>query len=96
MSDNITIHTISKSRTIICVVVHDEIWYRAKDVAMPLGYKNTKQSVIDHVLIDNTRRLNELEPQANQYYNDANTIYINEAGFRSLVINSFITDLFQT
>ena len=88
MSDNITIRTNNKSHTINSVVVSDQRWYRAKDVAIALGYKNTKQAVITNVIIDNKRRLSELKPQANQDYNDANTIYINEAGLRALVIKS--------
>ena len=95
MSDTITIRTNNKSHTINCVVVHDRRWYRAKDVAMSLGYKNTKKAVIDHVIIDNKSRLSELKPQANQYYNDANTIYINEAGLRSLIMKKSITDRFR-
>ncbi len=65
-----------------------ERWYRAKDVAIALGYKNTKQAVIRNVFIDNKRRLSELKPQAKFDCNDANTIYINEAGLRSLIIKS--------
>ena len=88
MSDNITIRTNNKNHTIKCVVVRDQRWYRAKDVAVALGYKNTKKTVIDHVIIDNKRRLNELKPHAKLEYNDANTIYINDAGLRALVIKS--------
>ncbi|MFM7987041.1 MAG: BRO family protein, partial [Candidatus Fonsibacter sp.] len=40
-------------------MVHDERWYRAKDVAIALGYKNTTQAVIKNVIIDNKRRLSE-------------------------------------
>ena len=77
MSDNITIRTNNKSHTINCVVVSDQRWYRAKDVAIALGYKNTKQAVIKNVIINNKRRLSQLKPQAKFDCNDANTIYIN-------------------
>ena len=40
------------------------------------------------MIIDDKRRLSELKPQASLDYNDANTIYNNEAGLRSLVIKS--------
>ena len=53
MSDNITMRTNNTSHTINYIVVRDHIWYRAKDVAIALGYKNTKQAVIVNVLIDN-------------------------------------------
>ena len=95
MSGNITIRTNNNNHTINCVVVRDQRWYRAKDVAVALGYKNTKEAVIDHVILDNKRRLNELKPQANLVYNDANTIYINEAVLRALVVNKSFTDRFR-
>ena len=88
MSDNITIRSNNQSRTINCVVARDQRWYRAKDVAIALGYKNSNKSVKDHVLIDNKRRLSELKPQAKFDCNAANTVYINEASLRSLVIKS--------
>ena len=88
MSGNITICTNNKNHTINCVVVRDQRWYRAKDVAVALGYKNTKTAVIDQVIIDNRRRLNELKPPANIEYNDATSIYVNEASLRSLVVKS--------
>ena len=93
MSDNITICSNSTSHTINYIVVCDQRWYRAKDVAIALGYRNTKQAVIVNVLIDNKRRLNELKPQAKFDCNAANTIYINEAGLRSLVVNSQLPTL---
>ena len=88
MSDNITIRTHNKNHTVNCVVVRDEIWYRAKDVAIALGYKDTRHAVRLHVIIDNKRRLRELKPQATLDHHDAITIYINEAGLRSLIIKS--------
>ena len=96
MSDNITICSNSTSHTINYIVVRDQRWYRAKDVAIALGYKNTKQAVIVNVLIDNKRRLNELKPQAKFDCNVANTIYINEAGLRSLVVKSQFCRPLQT
>ncbi|MFM7986086.1 MAG: Bro-N domain-containing protein, partial [Candidatus Fonsibacter sp.] len=88
MSENITIRILNNNNAINCVVARDEIWYRAKDVALALGYNNTKKAVIDHVLIENKIRLDELKPQANLDYNGANSIYINEVGLRSFVIES--------
>jgi very-short-patch-repair endonuclease len=66
-------------------VVHDERWYRAKDIITARLFKDTK-TVQHHISIDNKRRLNELKPQANIEYTDAICIYINEAGLRSLVV----------
>jgi prophage antirepressor-like protein len=88
MSDNITIRTNNKNHTINCVVVRDQIWYRAKDITKALLYKDTKRAVQLHIRIDNKRRLNELKPQANLEYHAAMSIYIKEAGLRSLVVKS--------
>ena len=88
MSDTITIRTNNKNHMINCVVVRDQRWYRAKDITTALLYKDTKRAVQLHISIDNKRRLNELKPQANLEYNDAISIYINEAGLRSLVVKS--------
>ena len=88
MSDTITIRTNNKNHMINCVVVCDQRWYRAKDITTALLYKDTKRAVQLHISIDNKRRLNELKPQAKFDCNAANTIYINEAGLRSLVVKS--------
>ncbi len=55
MNADITIRTNNTNHMINCVVVRDDRWYRAKDVALALGYKNTKQAVIVNVIIDNTK-----------------------------------------
>ena len=95
MSDTITLRTNNKNHTIKCVVVHDERWYRAKDITTALLYKDPQKAVQYHISIDNKRRLNELKPQANLEYTDAISIYINEAGLRSLVVTKSITDRFR-
>ena len=43
MSDNITIRTNNKNHTINCLVVHDERWYRAKDITTALLYNDTNK-----------------------------------------------------
>ncbi|MFM7988220.1 MAG: BRO family protein [Candidatus Fonsibacter sp.] len=74
MSDIITIRTNNKNHTVNCVVVRDARWYRAKDVAIALCYKDTNHAVITNVLIDNKRRLSELKPQAKFDCNDAKSL----------------------
>ena len=88
MSDNIAVRTNNKNHTINCVVVHDERWYRAKDITTALLFKETQKAVQLHISIDNKRRLNELKPQAPHNYHDAMSICINEAGLRSLMVKS--------
>ena len=43
MSGTITLRTNNKNHTINCVVVHDERWYRAKDITTALLYKDPKK-----------------------------------------------------
>ena len=74
--------------TINCVEVDGARWYKAKDVANVLGYKDTKSTIRAHVIIDNKRQLKELKPQEQLDYNQAISIYINEAGLRALVVKS--------
>lgn len=66
----------------------DKIYFKAKDVALYLGYKNTKQAIIDHVWTSNKSTLEfwgrDLIPQKNKY----NTIYINESGLYQLIFAS--------
>ena len=56
-------------------------WFRGKDVANFLGYSNTKQAS------DNKRLLCEVCSRVLNA-NEKNTVYINEAGVRRLVIKS--------
>ena len=87
MSDNITIRTNSQSHTINCVVVRDESCYRARRCYRVRLYehKASSNSECGNRL---QRRLSELKPQAKFDCNAATTIYIKEAGLRSLVIKS--------
>lgn len=64
------------------------IYFKAKDVATFLGYKNTNQAIKDHVwesnkfTTDNSPR--DLIPQNNKF----NTIFINESGLYQLIFSS--------
>ena len=66
-------------------------WFKGKDVAVLLGYANTRQAVTNNVDEDDRRQLCEVCSNAKAVGADRNemkTIYINEAGVRRLVIKS--------
>ena len=62
-------------------------WFRGRDVATLLGYTNTTQAIAKNVDVDDKRQLCEVCSSA-ATANDRNTIYINEAGVRRLVVKS--------
>jgi len=66
------------------------IYFKGKDVATALGYQDTKQAVRKHVEDDDKISMENLRgvETTTLNWNDKNTIYINEAGFYSLVLSS--------
>ena len=68
--------------------IKDKLYFKAKSVAQYLGYKNTKQAIIDHVWSSNKTTIElcgrDLIPQKNKY----NTIYLNEYGMYQLIFAS--------
>ncbi|MFM7977859.1 MAG: BRO family protein, partial [Candidatus Fonsibacter sp.] len=40
------------SKTITCIVVNGNPWFKAKEVATILGYTNTTQAIIKHIVND--------------------------------------------
>ena len=43
-----------------CVIVDNNVWFRGKDVAKALGYKDTAQAVRDNVEEEDRQKLEEL------------------------------------
>ena len=43
-----------------CVIVDGNVWFRGKDVAKALGYKDTAQAVRDNVEEEDRQKLEEL------------------------------------
>ena len=67
----------------------DEMWYRGKTVADILGYKDLKQAIRKNFGDDDKMRLVDFyEDSEKLNHNEKNTIYINEAGLRSLLCKS--------
>lgn len=74
-----------------CVCVSGDPWFRGKDVATILGYKNTMQAVIVNVDEDDRNKIEELTkhlPDRCLPGNSKNTIFINESGLYSLILRS--------
>jgi very-short-patch-repair endonuclease len=66
-------------------------WFKGKDVAMLLGYKDTTQAIRVNVGDDDKRQLCEVCSSAlavGAQPNEMQTMYINEAGVRRLVMKS--------
>ena len=68
----------------------NEIYFRGKDVANALDYKDTDQAIRMHVDDDDRCKLEELGPLffTGHTYNEKKTIYINESGLYSLILRS--------
>ena len=71
---------------------YDDIWFRAKTVALILKYSNHRKAIIDHVDPEDKSRLKEINIGNNESlpltWNDENSIYINESGLYSLILRS--------
>ena len=71
-----------------------EIWFRGKEIAEILGYKNTRKAIIDHVdnddkiLMDHKIRLNPSSNESLPQETTRKCSFINESGFYSLVLSS--------
>ena len=70
----------------------DDIWFRAKSVAIILNNSNHRKAIIDHVDPEDKSLLNEINIGGNDSlpltWNDKNSIYINESGLYSLILRS--------
>ena len=71
---------------------NNDIWFRAKTVALILKYSNHRKAIIDHVDPEDKSLLNEINIGGNESlpltWNDKNSIYINESGLYSLILRS--------
>ena len=82
----------------------DQIWFRAKEIALILNYKNTQKAIRDHVHEDD-KKLMDLKIKPKSGVNEtfpplkspedgiikcfyAKSIFINESGFYSLILSS--------
>ena len=76
----------------------NEIWFRGKEIALILGYKNAKKAIQMHVhnddkiLIDFKIQQNpsgpKMGPEAKSHETTRKCFFINESGFYSLILSS--------
>ncbi len=64
-------------------IVNDQVWFVGKDVALLLGYKNTRKALTDHVDADDRKGNESLPLMKGQRYT-----MINESGLYSLLLRS--------
>ena len=76
------------------IKIKDEIWFKARDVSLTLGYVNVSKSISDHVDPEDRIALSQLKKgvmKRNPLFNkneQESTIFLNEAGLYSLVLQS--------
>ena len=74
-----------------CILVGSDVWFRGKDIAIALGYENTRAAILNNVEDEDKYKLEEIvgvsqnDPLTS---NEKNTIYINESGLYSLILKS--------
>lgn len=70
----------------------NNIWFNGKNIAIILGYKNSRKAIYDHVDCEDKTPLYMLKSKGNDserfIKNFKNTIYINESGLYSLLLKS--------
>jgi len=73
-----------------CVVVDNNVWFRGKDVATAIGYKDTTHAIINNVEIEDKQKLEKLvkESESLTGYHAKISVYINESGLYALILNS--------
>ena len=63
----------------------DEVWYRGKDIARMLGYKDTNKSLADHVNKEDRRPFRDFDNLKESMKEHPQTVFINKSGATSLI-----------
>lgn len=83
-----------KDTEISCVIVKGEPWFKAKEIAIVLGYVGTKKAVRTHVDEDDKIYYKDIDGTSHGYLNVpvggtlSNAVFINESGLYSLILRS--------
>jgi prophage antirepressor-like protein len=77
-----------KSKIHVIIDSNDEVWFNAKQVALILEYKDTKNAIRTNVDSDDTIQLKHINYFDDDNNNHPNSIYLSEAGLYSLLISS--------
>lgn len=85
-----------KSANIEILCMGTEAWFCGKDIAIVLGYKDTRSALLDHVDDEDKCRLEDivkqrggnLQPLQGELKKQAKKVFINESGLYSLILRS--------
>ena len=80
-----TVFTHPQFGTVRTVEISGEPWFVGKDVAVALGYSNTRDALSRH--IDNEDKTSVVIPDSGSNYKSKTTL-INESGLYSLILSS--------
>ena len=85
-------HTVAdRDVTMNAIMVDDMPWFRANDIAIALGYANTRQAIITHVDAEDRAKLEDLGSLSNRLplkHNDGLQTFISESIVHALVMQS--------
>ena len=70
----------------ICICMDISVWFKAKEVAQILGYKNTEKAIKSHVSENHKRKI--LFSNQHETHGCSMTYFIDEPGFYELVFKS--------
>ena len=66
-----------------CVLSGSDVWFRGKDIANALGYKDTQHTILHNVEDEDKKTLEMVDGGSENpplTFNEKTTIYINESG----------------
>ena len=68
----------------------NEIWFKGRNIASILGYKNTKKAIIDHVDTEDKQKMSGISgvTKWGTHNIQPHTVFINESGVYSLILRS--------
>ena len=85
-------HTVAdRDVTMNAIMVDDMPWFRANDIAIALGYANTRQAIITHVDAEDRAKLEDLGSLSNILplkHNDGLHTFMSESGLYALIMQS--------
>lgn len=87
MNDNLTVFTNEEFGTMRILTINGDSWFVGKDVAMILGYSNTRDALAAHVDEEDKTVIQKSEIATLEIPNRGLTV-INESGLYSLILSS--------
>jgi len=83
---------VFNQKEINVIISNEEIWFKAKDVALVLGYKTPQKAIDDHIPLNDRRKLVQLVNHQNGSkeisYQEGRCVYISESGLYEFIFAS--------